>query len=150
MLLNSVLLYLVQFTFFKGLTFRIIPTVLYIFETHDLRLDLDCLSLSGSPALPAETQRSTGLCVQIRLLWPAAGRGGHRPDPRLPRALQGSARLPTASHGSSRLPVRAAVSFAYVAVTGDVLSLSLWEECRSNYVGGPETRLQVCVCVCVS
>lgn len=72
-------------------------------------------------------------------------KGGHGPDLRLPRALQGSTRLPTASHGSSRLPIRAAVSFAYVAVTGDVLSLSLWEEWRSNYVWGPGTRLQVCV-----
>lgn len=64
-------------------------------------------------------------------------------------APQGSSGLREAPHGFPRLPVRAAVSFAYVAVTGDVLSLSLWEEWRSNYVGGPETRLQVCVCVCV-
>lgn len=62
-------------------------------------------------------------------------------------APQGSARLPTASHGSRS---GRAVSFAYVAVTGDVLGLSLWEEWRSNYVGGPETRPQVCVCVCAS
>lgn len=74
--------------------------------------------------------------------------GGRRPDPRFPRALRGSEVSPTASHGSPpRLPVRAAASFAYVAVTGDVLSLSLWEECRSNYAGGPETRLRAGVCV---
>lgn len=132
---------------FSAMNCHIILKVLYHVESKDLSPDPERLPPSGPPGLPAQTHRSTGLCVQIRLLWPAAGSGGHRPDPRLPRALQGSARLPTASHGSSSLPVRAAVSFAYVAVTGDVLSLSIWEECRSNYVGGPETRLQVCVCV---
>lgn len=108
------------------------------------RLGLPSLRSACSTCSDAEINRL--LCVQIRLLWPAARKGGHRPDPRFPRACRGSARLLTASHGASRLPVRPAVSFAYFAVGGDVLSLRLWDECGSNYVGGPETRLQVCLC----
>lgn len=59
-----------------------------------------CLSLWLACSTCRQAEINRLLCVQIRLLWPAAGRGGHRPDPRLPRALRGSARLPTASHGS--------------------------------------------------
>lgn len=103
------------------------------------RPDLDCRLPSGSSVLPAETQGSTGSFVTvIRLLRPAAGRGGHKPDPRLP---QGSSGLREAPHGFPRLLEAPGPGCSLICIrccyTGDVLSLSLWEECRSNYMGGP-------------